>query len=901
MMGRRVAGDVDPFGGTESEVVRSGDLTIPADAPAASVVTPAMLAPGVHAGRYEIVGRLGAGSMGIVFEARDDELERTVALKLVHSRVRDGELAQARLRQEAQAMARLSHANVASVFDIGMVGDQLFIAMELVRGQTLRDFVGSDRPWRELLALAVAAGRGLAAAHEAGVVHRDFKPDNVLVRTDGAVRVSDFGLARAVEGGASTAAGELATDTEVAGTPAYMSPESFVGIADALTDQYALAVTMYELLEGKRPFASSGGAADRRARLATDRPRSWQRREIPSAVRVAIERGFARERATRWASVTELCAAVERGARRRTGARTGAILMAGVLAAGSVAIIARPRPPPANPAPTFAAATQQQLTFSGQAGAPTLTRDGRRLAYIVERDGNALIVHDLTLGQARRFEGIGILSLQWSPDGTKILSAGRFGISIMASNGSERQSLELGGHAAWSPDGLQIVSSYMGEQLYVTDVRTSKTHESALALPGALWRQVFGWTVADRVLMFAHMQGHGYTIWVVRPDGTKARKIYQDDRSISAGYPVWNAGGHAIYYQRLRDQTTEIVRLALDEADNISDERVVLSPPTFGEGFAISDDEHSLVYARRAESTTVALTSRGRRTVLFSDTREKRSLSVSPDGRTISFIAGVGERGQIMMVSRDGGGTKILQMVEGRPLKLAWSPLGDQLAYTVATPNGRQLWTVALVTGAQQRVSTSRLGDDGDLAWTSRGALLFRTECNCNYGLIAPGKAERALVPNDEVGWMFDLQPSPDGHRAAVWWAQGGTAGVWVISLDDGTATLIHWGPATPIGWSVDGSRVFASDLSGKTHSILVLDVSVDRPLVGAHPIVLDTASPVKELRMLPGKEGLVAIEESWESDLWLASLDHRRIAVLSEPLPPTAAPDVQTTPRNGP
>src|SRR6185295_3090761 len=103
----------------------------------------------------------------------------------------------------------LSHANVASVFDIGRVGDQLFIAMELVRGQTLRGLVGSDRPWRELLELAIAAGRGLAAAHAAGVVHRDFKPDNVLVRADGAVRVSDFGLARAVEGGTATTDGEL--------------------------------------------------------------------------------------------------------------------------------------------------------------------------------------------------------------------------------------------------------------------------------------------------------------------------------------------------------------------------------------------------------------------------------------------------------------------------------------------------------------------------------------------------------------------------------------------------------------------------------------------------------------------------------------------------------------------
>jgi serine/threonine protein kinase len=790
------------------------------------------------------------------------------------------------------------------VFDIGMVGDQLFIAMELVRGQTLRDFVGTDRPWRELLALAVAAGRGLAAAHEAGVVHRDFKPDNVLVRADGAVRVSDFGLARAVESGTATTDGELATDTEVAGTPAYMSPESFDGIADALTDQYALAVTMYELLEGKRPFAGSGGPADRRPRLASDSPRSWQRRAIPSAIRVAIERGFAAERAVRWPSVAELCAAVERGAGRRTGARTGAIVIAGVLAAGSVAIIVRPSAPPVNLAPTFATATQQQLTFSGQASMPSLTRDGRRLAYIDgrDRDRNALVVSDLTLGQGQSFEGSSIFHVQWSPDGTNILIRDDLGSSLISSNGRERRRVRSG-QAAWSPDGSQVVSCFEPPQglLRVTDLHTETVYDSELTLPGAKWRRVFGWPSADQVLIFTAMLGHGYAIWIVRPDGSHARKIYLDDRSASAEYPVWVAGGRAIYYQRLRDQTTEIVRLALDEASNISDERVVLTPPAYGQGFGISDDEQSLVYARTTRSTTVVVTSSGRRTVLSADTREKGGLSVSTDGKMIAFLAGVGEHSQIIVGQRDGdGGTKSLPIVEGHPLKLTWSPLGDQLAYTVDTTDGRQLWIVSLATGAEHRVGTSTLSEVGDIAWTARDELVFQTEGNRNYGLIAPGKAERALVAHNKIGYMFNLVPSPDGHRAAVFWNRK-PPGVWIISLDDGIATSIYMGRALPIGWSVDGARVFVKDLAGKAHSIFALDPSVDASFAGTPRIVLDAVALGTELRMLPGDEGFAAIEQSWQSDLWLASLNHRRIGVLSEPLPPNAAPVATPTPRNGP
>jgi len=145
------------LGRTRTSTVESGDLTFPAAGRAAHV--PAGLLPGIRVGRYEIVALLGAGAMGIVFEARDTELDRTVALKLVQSRVRDRQLAQARLRQEAQAMARLSHPNVASVFDIGVFDDQLFIAMELVRGHTLRDLVGAaERPWRDTLALAIPSG-----------------------------------------------------------------------------------------------------------------------------------------------------------------------------------------------------------------------------------------------------------------------------------------------------------------------------------------------------------------------------------------------------------------------------------------------------------------------------------------------------------------------------------------------------------------------------------------------------------------------------------------------------------------------------------------------------------------------------------------------------------------------
>ena len=248
-------------------------------------------------GRYVPIRRLGQGGMGIVYEAVDPSLSRRVAVKVLHrGRQRDGEEVRARRRRllrEAQAMARLSHPNVLPVYDVGESGTDVFLAMELVAGCSLAEWLADgERGWRAIVTVFAAAGRGLAAAHAAGVVHRDFKPGNVLVGVEGSVRVVDFGLARS--------AGSSAPDTEpgpeladradpagtpppdpltvvgaVLGTPAYMSPEQRRGgIADARSDQYSFCISLWQALGGKltgtppEPTRGGAGGAPRRLRRA---------------------------------------------------------------------------------------------------------------------------------------------------------------------------------------------------------------------------------------------------------------------------------------------------------------------------------------------------------------------------------------------------------------------------------------------------------------------------------------------------------------------------------------------------------------------------------------------------------------------------------------------------------
>ena len=281
---------------------------------------------GSRVGRYEIVKRIGVGGMGIVYEARDTELERRVALKLVRPRVAL-EDAQRRLRREAQAMAKLPSKYCVAIHDIGNHGDKVFIAMELVTGGTLRQWIAEPRPWREVVERFLPLGRGLAAAHSAGIIHRDFKPENVLLTADGEIRIADFGLARSlgtfdsVAPGAAPAAPATETASELAGTPAYMAPEQLTQDnpipIDARADQFAFCVALYEALEGARPFAPAGSdfATIARAVLAGER-RGWTQK-LPAWLREAVERGLARDRDQRWPAMPDLVAALDAGLRRR--------------------------------------------------------------------------------------------------------------------------------------------------------------------------------------------------------------------------------------------------------------------------------------------------------------------------------------------------------------------------------------------------------------------------------------------------------------------------------------------------------------------------------------------------------------------------------------------------------
>jgi hypothetical protein len=312
---------------------------------------------GDRLGRYEIVGWLGRGAMGRVYVADDPGLERRVALKIVARAAAGAAELEARLAREARAMAQLSdHPNVVTVYDVGVAGERTFIAMELVEGTALESYLARrELDWRQILSLLLAAGRGLAAAHAASIVHRDFKPGNVLVGSGRRVKVGDFGLATAPIAGVGAVA---ATATSMAGTPAYMSPEQHRGEpATAASDQFGFAVTLWEALYGERPFAGRLPEEIRAAVLAGER-RPPRRSAVPIAIARILERALAADAEARFPSLAAMLEALARAAgHRRRRWLTAAALAIAVLASGAITFASLTERAPRCPRPDDRLAT----------------------------------------------------------------------------------------------------------------------------------------------------------------------------------------------------------------------------------------------------------------------------------------------------------------------------------------------------------------------------------------------------------------------------------------------------------------------------------------------------------------------------------------------------------------
>ncbi|WP_181233933.1 serine/threonine-protein kinase [Enhygromyxa salina] len=305
------------------------------DAPAGLVRQHTLIGPSTRIARFVILDELGRGGMGIVHAAYDTELDRRVAIKLVHEHAADDPRQRRRIQAEARALARLNHPNVVQIHDVGEHDDRVYLAMEYVIGQPLRAWQTEPRTWTEIIAVYLQCGEGLRAAHLAGLIHRDFKPDNAILGEDGRVRVLDFGLAQVDDEGSEGT-------PRIVGTPGYMAPELFSGhAADARSDQFALCAALFEALHGRRPFATQVPQGP-----AIVEPGG----EVPSWLQAVVARGLSEDPEARWPDLGALLAALSDDPSRRRRRRWGLLALVSSLGLASVAAL-RLITPAADPEP----------------------------------------------------------------------------------------------------------------------------------------------------------------------------------------------------------------------------------------------------------------------------------------------------------------------------------------------------------------------------------------------------------------------------------------------------------------------------------------------------------------------------------------------------------------------
>lgn len=391
---------------------------------------------GTKIGRFVVVGELGAGGMGVVYAAHDRELDRRVALKVLRGASEPGGTTndeRMRMLREGQAMARVTHPNVITVYEVGLEGSLVFLAQELLDGGTLGKWLAAPRTQAEILEKFVAAGRGLGAAHAAGLVHRDFKPDNVLLGTDGRLRVADFGLARSLGEVLSATVGPprslaathpamnpmspLTRTGTILGTPMFMAPEQHLGErADERSDQFSFCVALYQALYRANPFEGKTSVALADAVIHGRLERPPRGRGVPAQLRRILVRGLSTDPAARFPSMDALLAELTRPPRRhgrRIAIAAGALAIVGAASAGGYVVITRSSSAPIVPA-----------VREPQKPPPVAAVDGLTAERAAEWLSAALERGQLE-GVAEKFDMAGALKLQaGEPPRAAIASAG---------------------------------------------------------------------------------------------------------------------------------------------------------------------------------------------------------------------------------------------------------------------------------------------------------------------------------------------------------------------------------------------------------------------------------------------------------------------------------------------
>jgi serine/threonine protein kinase/Tol biopolymer transport system component len=871
---------------------------------------------GKEFGSYAIESLLGSGGMGEVYLARELRLNRRVALKILPRHfVADAERAD-RFKREAQALSAMNHPNLVTVYEVGEHGGLDFIAMEFVEGQTLRSMMKDGLRLKDGLSLAGQVAEALAAAHQAGIIHRDVKPDNIMVRRDGYVKLLDFGLAKLTE--VRAPAGDDAAHTRAGaamGTLAYMSPEQAAGeTVDHRTDIWSLGVVLYELVTGRKPFAGADRRATINAILSSEPERvSSFTPTLPAELDSILDKALEKDRDLRYQTAADFRADLRRLLRATdsaTGSTRGsvaakrasprpsrarlflAVAAVAALAGVSVAVWLFMQSRPASP--DWARATRVQLTDQpGTEYFPTLAPDGSSFVYASRAGGNWDLFLQRVGGKNATPLTPGTPSNEtqpaFSPNGDRIAfrsSREPAGIYVMEATGENaRLVIAEGSHPSWSPDGKEIVYSIVGQEAPYTRTTT----------PSALWivsletgaKRLL--TQSDAVQPSWSPRGHRIAFWfnppnvgrsVVATVASGGGDVSVVTKDVSTNWnPVWSPDGRFLYFASDRSGNMSFWRVAIEEETGrvLGEPEAVSTPSSYSRHLSFSRDGTRLLYVQTSERSNVravGFNPKDEKAVgePFWVTRGDRLISrpeLSPDGKR--FVVRVARRSQddIAVVDRDGTNWRDLTNDEFFDRYPRWSPDGRRIAFASDRGGSYEIWTLDPEgAGLRQLTQGSERGASFPL-WSPDGRQLLFQHNSLN-AIIDSDKdwtqqtARPLPTPEGEavfVAWDW----SPDGGKLAVTFVRP-HLGVGYYSLAERRYEKVADAGSFP-AWLSDGRRLVYS-AEGKAYIADIVTKRV-REIFDAGEERIRSVGIAKDDRLL-----YFTIYES-ESDIWL--LDLRR------------------------
>jgi serine/threonine protein kinase/Tol biopolymer transport system component len=790
---------------------------------------------------YEVISRLGAGGVGEVWLARDLNLNREIALKLLSPRFAGDPYHMRRFQQEARAASTLNHPNIITVYEIGKAEEVLFIAQERVVGETIRQRLATGPvPLKALLEIGVQVSAALGAAHAAGVVHRDIKPENVMIRPDGLVKVLDFGLARFVLRPAQPQAGKSDTVSLpgfVLGTVRYMSPEQARGLTvDHRSDLFSLGVMLYEMAAGLPPFSGST-PTDTMAAILTDDPDplSQHAPDVPAEFERIVRRCLEKEPAARYASAEALKEDLQRLAEqpKRAAGPPKVWRIAAVACSALAALIAAyyfltDRKPPAAP---FNSMQITRVPTRGEAADAAISQDGTLFAYVVnEASGQSIWIRNASGSRenvAVPAEAGDHSGLIFAPD-ESFLYYRRKGAEdggdlyrVPVKGGvPERIMGEVSGPAALSPDGKQLAFVRLKPSTWEASLVVSNTDGSGESTLAKLRRPYY-------------FDQHGVA-W--SPDG----------RAIACF-----AGAAA----RFSESVFHLVEVRL--ADR-SQHWVTKQTWAWPQAVAWAEKGDFLIVTAASRGDDIyqlwmVAHNNGVVTRLTNDLSNYGRVTLTHDGKSLATVQS--ETSAAIWVAPGGESSRAVRLgtvaLRSTMAALAWTPQ-RRIVYSDPTGDYRNLWLID-ADGANRERLTTGPGNKDQVVMTPDGRyIVYKLEGNV-WRMDADGTHARQLTYGS-----LDVHPgvAPDGgsvvYASFADWspAVGGQPTLWRVPMQGGPAREIFAQPASYPAVSADGRRLGCVYFPGKDPrfsaghlALLSLDASGDFRIFQASPSELTPIS----------------------------------------------------------